>query len=134
MTYYAYIGHHEGYRAPGSWAKRYPITFIEFVKDRKDGPARIDKLKRQHPDYLPQDGWSKPMHYALDTDDNAVIEGLKRQIRLKLATKSIDREGQRRLWADKPGAPAGCYRLDFYEANTILRETLRTSGLYKAGG
>jgi hypothetical protein len=133
MTYYAYLAFHDGIADPKRPWDRQPIAYIEFCRDRKEGPARIDRLVSKHPDLLPKDGWKKPMHYRLATDDNAVIEALKREIRLRLATKSIDRVGQRRLWAKTPGAPAGCYRLDFYEANAVLRDAIEKSGLYKPG-
>lgn len=133
MTYYAYLAFHDGIANPKRPWDREPIAYIEFCRGRKEGPARMDRLVKKHPDLLPQEGWKKPMHYRLDTDDNQVIETMKREIRLRLATKSIDRHGMRRLWATKPGAPAGCYKLDFYEANHVLRDVLDKSGLYKPG-
>jgi hypothetical protein len=133
MTYYAYLAFHDGVAEGTRYWDRKPIAYIEFCRGRKEGPARIERLCKEHADLLPQDGWKKPMHFRLDTDDNAVVEKMKREIRLRLATKSIDRHGMRRLWADKPGAPAGCYRLDFYEANAVLRDVLEKSGLYKPG-
>lgn len=132
MPYYAYLAHHPG-REPDapSWTRGEPITFIDFVKHRKDGKARLARLIAKHPDLLPQDGWAGIQHSTLDTEDDALIEAMKNRIRLKLATVSITSHGERRLWADTPGAPAGCYRLDSWEARRILRDECAESGLYR---
>lgn len=134
MPYYAYIAHHEGYDAKEPWRRRRPITCIEFVKGRKDGKARLERLLKKHP-FLPQTGWKERiMHSCVATEDNKVIEQLKNRIRRKCSTAALGSYDERRLWADQPGAPAGFYRLDFTDANRILRNELDASGLYRAGG
>jgi hypothetical protein len=46
---------------------------------------------------------------------------------------SLTRNGERRMWARTPGAPAGFYRLDYHEANGILQDAIRQSNLYRPG-
>lgn len=136
MPYYAYLAYNEGLDPNNRWATygRKPIAIIDFVKRMKDGKQRLEKLIERHSDLLPAEGWKdRILHRKVDTDDNRVIERLKKEIRLKMATKSLLTTGERRLWARTPGAPAGCYRLPFYEANDILLSTLRQSGLYNPG-
>jgi hypothetical protein len=130
MPYYAYLASHAG---TNTWAPE-RIVFIDVVKGRKDGKQRLKRLLEKHKDLLPQDGWKQIMHRTLATEDNAVIEKLKNRVRLKIATLAITSSGERRLWADKPGAPAGCYRITDWEANKVFLDELYASGLYKTPG
>lgn len=133
MTYYVYIAHNEN-RPKGAWYRPgEPIAFVDFVKARKDGKDRLRRICERHPEVLPQEGWSRLTHRKIDTDDNAVIEKMKNDIRQKLAALSTGKTGERRLWARKPSAPAGCYRLEFWEVNKIVTQAINQSGLYRPG-
>ncbi len=130
--YYAYLAFNEGITK--DYWNRKPIAMVDFVKNFKDAKQRVERLLIRHSDVLPATGWKdRIIHHAIDTNDNRVIEDLKKDIRLQLATLSLKRNGERRLWARTPGAPAGCYRLDFSDANGILQSAIRQSGLYKVG-
>jgi hypothetical protein len=129
--YYAWMAFNDGRRPGQYWGGR-SLACIDFCKGRKDGKRRLELLLERHGDLLPQTGWrDRILHYELATDDNRVIEELKRDIRLRCATLSITRYGERRKWARTPGAPAGFYRLDYHEANGILQDAIRHSGFYK---
>jgi hypothetical protein len=128
--YYAWIAYNDGLYSR-DWRAR-PLACVDFCKDRKDGKRRLELLLERHGDLLPQEGWrDRILHYELATDDNRVVEALKRDIRLRCATLSLTRYGTRRKWARTPGAPAGFYRLEFHEANGIMQDAIRQSGLYK---
>lgn len=133
MTYFVYIGHHEN-RPKGTWYGGKPIAFVDFVKGRKDGKDRLERLCAKHPEVLPTEGWSRLTHRKLDTDDNAVVERLKHEIRTRLSAISTGNTGERRLWSKKPSAPAGCYRLDFQIVNKVVTDAIQQSGLYRPGG
>lgn len=134
MPYYAYLAFNDGEVRPGQYWGRKPIAYVDFCKNKKDAGARLEQLIERHPDLLPAEGWRRIQHRKLDTEDNRVVERMKKDIRLRMATKSLSQTGERRLWAKTPGAPAGCYRLDYYEANQVLRDALDRSGLYRPGG
>lgn len=135
MTYYVYIAHNENRDTSGgrAWGISRPIAFVDFVRHRKDGKARLENICERHSNLLPQEGWGRVTHRAIDTDDNAVIERMKNDIRTKLAAISTAKTGERRLWARKPGSPAGCYRLEFWEVNRVVTQALNDSGLYRPG-
>lgn len=134
MAYYAYIAHNENRDPTQRWGRSEPIAFVDFVKARKDGKARLEQLCQRYPELLPAEGWSRLTHRGLETDDNRVIERLKTEMRLRLSAFSTGKTGERRLWSKKPKAPAGCYRLEFYEVNKIVTDMVNQSGLYRPGG
>ena len=131
MTYYIYIGHNPNRPANQRWGIGDPISFVDVVRNRKDGKARIERLCEAYPELLPKEGWGRVTHRELDTDDNQVVEAIKNDIRVRLAAFSTGKTGERRMWARKPNAPAGFYNLEFYEVNKIVTDAIRASGLYR---
>ena len=133
MPYFVYIAHHDNRPKTQRWGPGKPIAFVDFVKARKDGKARLEKLCQRYPEILPDEGWSQLKHRKIDTEDNGLIEKMKHEIRIRLAAYSTGKTGERRLWARKPNAPAGCYRLEFHEVNMIVTQVIEDSGLYRHG-
>jgi hypothetical protein len=134
MTYFVYIAHHDNRPKDQRWGTGEPIAFVDFVKGRKDGADRLERICERFPEVLPQEGWSRLTHRKLGTDDNSVIEKLKNEIRVRLSALSTAKSGDRRLWARKPKSPAGCYRLEFFEVNKVVTDAIHQSGLYRPGG
>jgi hypothetical protein len=111
----------------------YPISYVDFVRGRKQGKSRLERLLLNNPTILPQEGWNRLTHRGINTDDNKLIEEMKNNIRLQLAALSVSRTGERRLWPRKSGVPSGFYPLDYYDVNRVVSRHIEQSGLYVPG-